>query len=89
MVKAIKKAWTAVLVAVATLFGTLAFAAPAMAYTDYYSHYELSPCYHYGSGPGSRYITYWYWRDYDWWEETFQGKRDGYVNTGGQWYSYC
>lgn len=53
----------------------VATAAPAQAYTD--THWKfVANCMPYPS-------AWLRWRDYNWWEETFQGKRDGYV-----FYSY-
>lgn len=52
----------------------------AQAYTDggWYFHYNCMP---YPSGAFQ-------WRDYNWWEETFLGKRDGYV-WKYNFYNYC
>lgn len=54
------------------LTGSLAFAAPANAYTAWYS--ETIRC---------DWVDTWYNVNYDWWEETFQGKRDyrQYIGT--------
>lgn len=57
-----------------------------MAYTDYtqYNYYVLGSCHWNGVNQNVRSVTYYKWRDYDWWEETFYGYHDQYVF----WYGY-
>lgn len=35
---------------------------------------------------GKYYCGVWAYNDYDWWEETFQGKRDGWER---EWWALC
>lgn len=64
----VKKAITGVGVAAGLLVGGVAFAAPANAVTTTYDYYPIS----------ANQCQVWAFVNYDWWEETFQGKRDQY-----------
>lgn len=82
--KKLKKTIASVVVGTALTAGIVvgapvANAAPAQAYTDYYGYYECS----WG------YIWHYNWRDYNWFEEYFQGRRDGYVLVSQERSYYC
>lgn len=51
--------------------GSTVAAQPAEAYSGSYDYYTYAWCE----------IWYYKWKDYNWWEETFQWKRDGYVRV--------
>lgn len=79
--KRIKTAITAIGVAVAMMLGTALIAAPS------------ANAYSYTQGPvkwqfdrSGIYCGVWAYVDYDWWEETFQGKRDGWQRL---YWAYC
>jgi hypothetical protein len=63
-----------------TSIGSAAFAEPAHAYSSWYT--ETIRC---------DWIDTYYVVDYNWWEETFQGKRDYriYISSRYQYNYYC
>jgi hypothetical protein len=74
-----KKALASVGLALALTSGAALAGAPAAnAYSDSSGHWEYQ-CYW-----DTR--TWVVWRDYNWWEETFQWKRDGWTVAG--YYNY-
>lgn len=70
--KTIKTKAVGVLLALGIMTGMGVATAPvAQAYTDHYHYWQ------YNCPWPSRYL--YAYRDYNWWEETFQWKRDGWV----------
>jgi len=66
--KVIASAIAASMLAAVIAVGGLASAKPAQAYSGSYDYYQIAwGCVH-----------YYKWIDYNWWQEYFEGKRDGY-----------
>lgn len=82
--KSLKKTIVSVSAAIALAFaivvgGSTVSAQPAQAYSGSYDYYYCS----FG------YISYYKWHDYNWFEEYFQGKRDGYEFVGSEQSNWC
>jgi hypothetical protein len=76
----IKKAVASVGLALALASGAAAAGAPAAnAYSDSSGYWSYDCAW--------KQRSYWVYRNYDWWEETFQWKRDGWVRTTVQYYN--
>lgn len=78
-----KKAIASIAVAATIATGGVAVSAPAAnAYSDSYYGYWQDVC-------KWQYRNWMVWRDYNWAEEVFQFKRDGWVRQYTQWDYKC